>query len=106
MLTALLNKLKTNKIYIHPLLFAGLYFMVSKICRVAPRIKIHHADPAMDGMIRTVQQFKQIFKPHRTMFRKLREKRRSFHYNVSAKKRKTLKKPKILFGGGGESIIR
>jgi hypothetical protein len=78
--------------------------MVSQICRVAPRIKIHHSDPSMDRMIRNVRQLKQVFEPYRMMFKQLRGKTRSSHHNVSAKKRKTLKKIKYCFGGG-QSII-
>jgi hypothetical protein len=60
--------------YGHSSLFAGLYFVVSQICGIAPRIKMHHSDPSMDRNVRMFRQLGQIFEPFFVMFRELKGK--------------------------------
>lgn len=56
-----------------PLLFAGLYLMVSRICMVTLNIKIHQSDPSVGGSIKIARQLKQVFEPYCMMFKEKRK---------------------------------
>jgi hypothetical protein len=90
---------------------------VSKILGIAPRINIHHSDPAMDTSIITVRQEEQDFQPWYVMFKKFRGRGGGNcpHLIVAAKKRKAIKNTKhnvqgknctIRFVGGRRFITR
>jgi hypothetical protein len=49
--------------YTHPSLFAGSWFVVSKIGGSPQRLKICHSDPSVDSIIRIVGTLQQVFKP-------------------------------------------
>jgi hypothetical protein len=49
-------------IYSLPSLFAGSYFVVSHICRVAPARKVHHSNHSMDSTFDIFRQLGQAFK--------------------------------------------
>jgi hypothetical protein len=59
--------------YTHPLLFAGLYLMVLRICMVTLNIKIHQSDPSVGGSIKIARQLKQVFEPYCMMFKEKRK---------------------------------
>jgi hypothetical protein len=94
-----LTLINSFAVYAHPLLFAGSYFAVSQIFRVARRTKMHRWYPSMDRSIRIFRHLEQIFEPYRIMFNELKERKSSSHRSISAKKRETLKNTKTLFSG-------
>jgi hypothetical protein len=96
--------------YAHPLLFVGLYFAVSQVCRFTPRITIHPSYPLVKWSVRIVRQLNQVLKPFLVLFKELKERNKHLlsRLFVSAKKIKTPKNAKTLFwwgGGGGGPII-
>jgi chlorite dismutase len=59
--------------YPHRLLFAGLYFMDSQLCGVAPSTKLHHSSRSVSRSIRSVPYFEQGFEPCHMMLNKVKE---------------------------------
>jgi len=74
---------------------------------VSPRIKIHHLDLSVDGRIRIVQQFEQVFQPYHIMLKMLKEIKRQLLSHCFCKERKNTKRvlQHCLFGEGVQSIM-
>lgn len=81
--------------------------MVLQMHGVSPRIKIHHLDPSVDGSIRIVQQFEQVFQPNHIMLKVLKEIKRHLLSQCFCKERKDTKRllQHCLFGEGVQSIM-
>lgn len=83
--------------YTHRSLFAGLYFVVLQMHEVSPRIKVHHLNPLVDGSIRIVQQFEQVFQPYHIVLKILKEIKRHLLSQFFSKERKNTNSTVALF---------
>jgi hypothetical protein len=72
---------------------------------LSPRIKIHHLDLLVDGSIRIVQQFEQVFQPYHIMLEVLKEIKIRLLSHCFCKERKDTKNnTAALFVWGGGAV--
>lgn len=81
--------------------------MVLQMHGVSARIKICYLDPSVDGSIRIVQQYEQVFQPYHMMLKMLKEIKRHLLSQFFCKERKNTKRvlQHCLFGEGVQSIM-
>jgi hypothetical protein len=74
---------------------------------VSPRIKVHHLDPSVDGSIRIVQQFEQVFQLYHMMLKVLKETKRQLLSQCFCKETKNTERvlQHCLFGEEVQSIM-
>jgi hypothetical protein len=74
--------------------------VVSQICGIAPRIKMHHSDFSLDRNVRIFRQLGQIFEPFCVIFRELKGKKEAAPVVFLKRKDKICAKNNETFSSG------
>jgi len=65
-----------EKKYTDSFLVTSLYFAVSQVRGVAPRINLYHLVPSLERSFKIIRHLEQVFEPYRKMCRECKEKKR------------------------------